>query len=64
MQRELMIESGIRPRQVPLLEILKKQKEGLEASLADVNAAIDVLEKNPSVVEVLDTLGKVVRIYG
>lgn len=52
------------PTQVPILERLRKQKNGIEQQLANINEAIKVLESNPGFVEALDVLGKVSnRIY-
>jgi len=52
------------PAQMPLLSRLKKNKEQLEQQLANVNEAIDVLERNPDFVKAYDIIGKVGnRIY-
>lgn len=48
-------------RQESVIEGLYSRKKGLEAQLADVNAAINALEQHPEVADVLTLLGKVGR---
>lgn len=45
----------------PIVEELKRQKQELERRLAEVNAAIKVLEDNPEFQKIYDVLNKVVR---
>lgn len=40
---------------------LKSQKHHLEAQLAKVNAALDALNKNPEIADILQLVGKALR---
>lgn len=51
--------SDCRPIKLSHLEKLQEKKKDLEVRLADINNAIELLEKNPEVKGVLDALSKV-----
>lgn len=44
-----------------MLETLSMKRQGLQAQLNDVNAAITALEANPELVNVLDLIRRVQR---
>lgn len=50
---------GMPFRNPTITERLKTKKEILEANLAEVNEALEALEKNPEVSRVIDLISKV-----
>jgi len=48
-------------RQPSVTERLKMRKDGLEKELADVNAALDALQKSPAVAAIFDQVSRVIH---
>lgn len=42
-----------------IVNIIKRKKQRAETELADANAALDALEKNPEVANILELISKV-----
>lgn len=53
----------ISPKQIPLLEKLKKERDSLILRVKEYEEAIAALEANPDFEKLINTLGKVNRIY-
>lgn len=59
-QRGLVGQEGLSPKEMyqhrTKLERLHDAKKGLESKLAEVNKAIELMEANPKMVEIIDAL--------
>lgn len=63
MAQELMKDSSKCATEVDLVEGLRLRKSRLEAQLATINAAIEALDKNPEVANILKLVSQASRGY-